>query len=283
MIAIESITGGLRLSMRLGFFVGFMLFSMMSLVFIRAFELCRGRPINQSILVHRYCLCLCRLLGLRIQTHGSPIDGTGLLVCNHISWTDIPILAANVPLQFIAKQEVASWPLIGWIARQVGTLFVQRGAGDSAAVRQTLVSALHNGRSVMLFPEGTTTNGESVKRFHPNLLGAALAANRPVQAVTIAYHREGQRDRIVPFINDDEFVSHLFRLLSKPPLRVDIMFHPPVNVIQGYSSTKLASVLRQQVIQGLVTLREKQDVRRGVERGGVLEAPASTRQRSCGG
>lgn len=269
--------------MRLGLFVGFLLFSTMSLVFIRAFELCRGRPINQARLVHRYCLGLCRLLGMRIQTQGSPIDGVRLLVCNHVSWTDIPILAANVPLQFIAKQEVASWPLIGWIARQVGTLFVQRGAGDSAAVRQTLVSALHNGSSVMLFAEGTTTNGESVNRFHPNLLGAAIAANRPVQAVTIAYHRDGQRDPIVPFINDDEFVSHLFRLLSKPALRVDIMFHPPVNAIQGYSSTKLACELRQQVIQGLVTLREKQDVRRGVERGGVLEAPASTRQRSCGG
>jgi 1-acyl-sn-glycerol-3-phosphate acyltransferase len=187
------------------------------------------------------------------------MEGSALRVCNHVSWTDIPILAAGLPLRFLAKREVACWPLIGWIARQVGTIFVKRGAGDSAAVRETLVSALEAGESVLVFPEGTTTNGENVRPFHPRLLGAAIAARSSVQAITIAYHRGGQPDLLVPFIGDDEFVAHLCRLLRKPAVRVDVMFHPPLAVSVSDSPRELARTLHQQVSRGLEKLREEHE------------------------
>jgi 1-acyl-sn-glycerol-3-phosphate acyltransferase len=255
----ERIAESFRLFTRLSAFVGFVLLSMTTLILLRAFELCSRRRIDRTTLVNRYCAGLCGLLGMRIQTHGQPMEGSALRVCNHVSWTDIPILAAGLPLRFLAKREVASWPLIGWIARQVGTIFVKRGAGDSAAVRETLVSALEAGESVLVFPEGTTTTGENVRPFHPRLLGAAIAARSPVQAITIAYHRDGQPDLLVPFIGEDEFVAHLCRLLRKPAVRVDVMFHPPLAVSVSDSPRELARTLHQQVSRGLEKLREEHE------------------------
>jgi 1-acyl-sn-glycerol-3-phosphate acyltransferase len=240
--------------------VGFLLLSMATLVLLRAAELCSGQRIHRAPFVRCYCAGLCRLLGMRIQTHGQALEGPALRVCNHVSWTDIPILGSRTPLRFLAKREVASWPVIGWIARNIGTLFVQRGAGNSAEIRQALAMALEQGDSVLVFPEGTTTLGESVKKFHPRLLGAAITAQRPVQAMTIAYRRDGQLDRLVPFVGDDDFVIHLCRLLRKPAVRVDILYHPPLAVSISESPSELARVLHQQVSRGLELLQEGQDL-----------------------
>jgi 1-acyl-sn-glycerol-3-phosphate acyltransferase len=254
---LENITESSRLCARLSAFAGFLLVSMATLVVLRTLELCSRRRIDRTPFVRRYCVVLGRLLGMRVQTRGSVLEGSALRVCNHISWTDIPALGACVPLRFLAKREVIYWPLIGWIARHVGTLFVRRGKGDSARMRQTLATALEGGDSILIFPEGTTTAGESVKPFHPRLLGAAILAERPVQAMTIAYHRDGQPDRLVPFIGDDDFVVHLRRLLRKPAVRVSVIFHPPVTVSAGDSPDELARTLHRQVSQGLDALHEK--------------------------
>jgi len=259
LIQMVRIAEHVRFYTRMSAFVGFLLLSMVTLVLLRAFELCTWRRIDRAPFVRRYFVVLCWLLGMRVQTHGCALENSALRVSNHVSWTDIPILGARLPLRFLAKREVASWPLIGWIARHAGTLFFQRGAGDAAAVRQALAMALEHGDSVLLFPEGTTSSGESVKTFHPRLLGAAIAAERPVQAMTIAYHRDGQIDRLVPFIGDDDFVVHLCRLLRKPAVRVDIMFHPPLTVSSSDSSSELARTLHHQVTQGLEALRIKRD------------------------
>ncbi|MFP3978948.1 lysophospholipid acyltransferase family protein [Marinobacter sp. KMM 10035] len=257
MSKLERIVESIRFFSRLSAFLVFLLLSMATLVSVRIFEFCSRQRIDRAMLVKGYSVVLCRLLGMRIQTHGLAMEGPALRVCNHVSWTDIPILAAGLPLRFLAKREVASWPLIGWIAREVGTIFVQRGAGDSAKVRQKLVSSLEGESSVMVFPEGTTTTGESVKRFHPHMLGAAIEAQCPVQAITIAYHRDGQPDWLVPFTGDDDFVAHLCRLLKKPAVRVDVLFHPTLAVSASGSPAALAQLLHQQVSEGLVILCEK--------------------------
>ncbi|RMJ03861.1 2-acyl-glycerophospho-ethanolamine acyltransferase [Marinobacter litoralis] len=259
MSKLQRIVESVRFFTRLSAFVVFLSLSMATLGLVRIIEICSRQRIDRTGLVNRYSAGLCRLLGMRIQTHGLAMEGPALRVCNHVSWTDIPILAAGLPLRFLAKREVASWPLIGWIAREIGTIFVQRGAGDSAQVRQTLVSALEDGSSVVVFPEGTTTTGESVKRFHPHMLGVAIEAKCRVQAITISYHRNGQPDWLVPFTGDDDFVSHLCRLLKKPAVRMDVLYHPPVAVSANDNPADLAQMLHRQVSQGLVTLREEHE------------------------
>ncbi|MDP4549241.1 MAG: lysophospholipid acyltransferase family protein [Marinobacter sp.] len=257
MSKLERMVERVRFFTRLSAFLVFLLLSMATLGLVRIIEFCSRQRIDRTVLVNVYSAGLCRLLGMRIQTRGLVMEGPALRVCNHVSWTDIPILAAGLPLRFLAKREVASWPIIGWIAREIGTIFVRRGAGDSAKVRQTLVSALEGGSSVVVFPEGTTTTGAGVKRFHPHMLGAAIEAKCPVQAITIAYHRDGQRDWLVPFTGDDDFVAHLCRLLKKPAVRMDVLYHPPVTVSASDNPADLAQLFHQQVSQGLVTLREE--------------------------
>lgn len=118
-----------RFYTRMSAFVGFLLLSMVTLVLLRAFELCTWRRIDRAPFVRRYFVVLCWLLGMRVQTHGCALENSALRVSNHVSWTDIPILGARLPLRFLAKREVASWPLIGWIARHAGTLFFNVAQG----------------------------------------------------------------------------------------------------------------------------------------------------------
>ncbi len=149
------------------------------------------------------------------------------LVANHVSWLDIPVIAAARPCHFLSKAEVARWPVIGWLARSVGTLFIRRGAGESRAKAGEIREHLALGRGILVFPEGTTTDGTAVRRFFPQLFAAAEDA--PVQTVAVRYRdAAGQVDRSLAFIDDDELHHHLWRLLGRERIVVDLTFGPPV-------------------------------------------------------
>ncbi|MBK8184609.1 MAG: 1-acyl-sn-glycerol-3-phosphate acyltransferase [Candidatus Competibacteraceae bacterium] len=109
-----------------------------------------------------------------VPCNGTPHAGDTLFVANHISWLDIFCIAAVCPTHFLAKRDVAAWPLFGWLCRRAGTAFIQRGRSDGAteAIEQ-LVWRLRRGERVLVFPEGTSTIGESVRRFHPRLFSGA--------------------------------------------------------------------------------------------------------------
>lgn len=182
---------------------------------------------------------LCRILGIRLRVQGAAATGATLFVANHISWIDIFCIAAVCPTQFLAKQEVASWPLFGWLCRRAGTAFIQRGggaqgagAGAGAALEQ-LAWRLRRGERVLLFPEGTSTTGDTVRRFHPRLFQAAILADCPVQAIALRYphpHLYPQPDsachRAVPFVGDDALLPHLWRLLGEADITAELSFGP---------------------------------------------------------
>ena len=139
----------------------------------------------------------------------------GLLVANHISWIDIPVLASSGYRTFVAKAEVGQWPLIGAFARAAGTLFIQRGRSASArSVNDRLAQRLGDGEPVVLFPEGTTTRGHGVQRFHAFLLNPAVSAGLPVQAIRLSYpHPGGATDPRAPYVDDDTLPTHLLRVI----------------------------------------------------------------------
>src|SRR5690606_24234091 len=141
--------------------------------------------------------CHGRLAGalpFRIRVHGELPDTPMLWVGNHVSWTDIPLLGQLAPLAFLAKAEVRQWPLAGWLALHGGTLFIRRGAGDSGRVAEQLAERLRQPGSVMLFPEGTSTDGTAVRIFHGRLLSGAIDAGVAIQPVAIRYQRQGEPD-----------------------------------------------------------------------------------------
>lgn len=162
-----------------------------------------------------YLARLAAALPFRLEVRGELPRQAMLWVANHVSWSDIPLLGQLFPLTFLSKAEVRTWPVAGWLAQQAGTLFLQRGAGDSVLLQRRMAEGLRQGRAVLLFPEGTTTDGGDLRTFHGRLLGAALEAGVALQPVAISYWRDGRRDqRVAPFIGDDDLVSHLLRLFA---------------------------------------------------------------------
>lgn len=171
---------------------------------------------------------LLRILNVQLEISGNYAPGPALLVANHISWLDVMCLAAACPTYFLAKGEVARWPLFGWLCHRSGTLFIERGERHSSSMAcEQIVWRLRAGHKVLIFPEGTSTDGQSVRRFHARLLQAAELAKTPLQPIAIAYPTSTGPNRIVPFIGDADLGTHLWRLLAAPKTEARLQFCPP--------------------------------------------------------
>ncbi|MEK1905140.1 MAG: lysophospholipid acyltransferase family protein [Pseudomonas sp.] len=175
-----------------------------------------------------YLRRLSRALPFDVEVQGELPREPMLWVSNHVSWTDIPLLGQLLPLSFLSKAEVRAWPLAGWLAVQAGTLFIRRGSGDSNLLARQLHRHLTANRHLLIFPEGTTTDGQQVRTFHGRLLTSAIEAYVPVQPVAIRYLREGAADPIAPFIGDDDLLSHLLRLFAAERATVQIQLLAPI-------------------------------------------------------
>jgi len=170
---------------------------------------------------------LCRIIRLDIQVRGTRID-SALLIANHVSWLDIPLLGATGPTTFLSKAEVREWPLVGWMADVVGTLYIERGAHQTAGLVSAIADTIRCGRSVVIFPEGTTSDGEDLRRFHPRLFAAAQEPRLGLQPVAIRYGADRAPDPIAPFVGDDSLLAHLWRVLHHPRLHAEVSFLPPI-------------------------------------------------------
>lgn len=208
----------------------------------------------------------CRILGIDIRLHGAPLDGHALWVSNHVSWLDIPVLGARFPVYFLSKAEVAKWPMVGWLARIAGTLFIQRGAGDAGQVGEQLGAHLREGRNVLFFPEGTTTDGVRLKRFFHKLFSAAVVTGVPVQPVLLCYR--DQDDALhphAPFVGDDAFLSHAIDILKGDPIVVDILVLP-AEAVAGRDARALARELEARMGAALRELHGVSDAEAAAER-----------------
>lgn len=171
---------------------------------------------------------LAAALPFRFTVQGELPRTPMLWVSNHVSWTDIPLLGMLTPLSFLSKAEVRAWPVAGWLALKAGTLFIRRGSGDGNLLNEQLGRHLQQGRHLLIFPEGTTTDGKNVRTFHGRLLSSAIDTGVDLQPVAIRYRRAGAVDEIAPFIGDDDMLSHLLRLLGSDVADVDIQLLPPI-------------------------------------------------------
>ena len=190
---------------------------------------------------------MCRLLyrlGVRVSIHGTPAAAPVLLVANHISWLDIPCLLGHVDTVFVAKQDVARWPLLGRLTACSGTLFIERGAGARRTTDQMMVALQHDQR-VMIFPEGTSTHGRDLRPFHARLFEAAVATHSGVQAIAIRYVEGQDAPPRVPFIGDDAFLPHLWRLLGERRIEAHLTFCPTLSADSPRRA--LAAFCRQQI------------------------------------
>ena len=169
-----------------------------------------------------------RIFDVEVQAAG-PIPNCGLLVSNHLSYLDILVLSALAPSIFVAKRDVKSWPIFGWFARLGGTLFADRDRRTQVGqLTRELRTLLDRGALVVLFPEGTSSDGSTVLPFKSALLEPATNASRPVSASLIAYQLEdGNVGEEVCYWKDMTFIPHLLNLLSKRCIKASVCFAGP--------------------------------------------------------
>ncbi|WP_207537517.1 lysophospholipid acyltransferase family protein [Sabulicella rubraurantiaca] len=209
-----------------------------------------------------YHRTLCRLIGLRLRIIGqSSPERPTLHVSNHSSWLDIVVLGAVLDARFVSKADVAGWPLIGTVARLGNTVFVSRTRNRTGAEAQEMRAKLESGESLILFPEGTTSDGARVLPFRSSFFAIAPAA-RAVQPVTVVYDRlgglpVGRKDRAVfAWYGDMETGSHAWRLLRRTGTRATVVLHPgfvpdvasdrkDLAIRVGRTVTEAAAALRQ--------------------------------------
>ena len=197
----------------------------------------------------------CQVLGLKVTVHGTADPRPALWVSNHISWLDIPVIGSHFPVHFLSKAEVESWPVIGRLAKVGGTLYIKRGSGDANGVAKQMASHLQAGRSVLFFPEGTTTDGQQLKRFFHQLFHAACMTSTDIQPVVLCYRDEsGKLHSVAPFIGDDEFGHHLLQVLKEKHIAVEMLILPRVS-INGRNERTLARDVRAMMAEALQKLQ----------------------------
>ena len=231
------------------------------------------------------------LLNIRVERHGQPFTACPtLFVANHVSWLDIPVLGDAVDGTFVAKSEVAGWPVLGWLARLVGTMFVRRHWRMALIQRNELAARLRSGSDIILFPEGTSTPGQAVGRFKSALFGAAepQILDRPVavQPVTLAYVALADGTPIGPdnaeryaWYGDAVFAPHLFSVLGDRGCRIQLVFHEPVLSWEVQSRKVLARQAEAAIALDLRARRRQAALghRAGADLPGMDEEPVEGR------
>jgi 1-acyl-sn-glycerol-3-phosphate acyltransferase len=173
---------------------------------------------------------LLHLMSIDIRIHGALVHPNVLVVANHVSWLDIFALHAVGPVRFIAKSEIARWPLLGRLVRGVGTLFVERARRhDTHRVNQEIAQALTDGDIVAVFPEGTVTDGSELLPFKGSLLQPIIDTRGRVQPVALRYRTPDGRASTVPaYTGDTTFLGSFWRICGARSLVVDMQAIAPL-------------------------------------------------------
>ncbi|QWT19447.1 1-acyl-sn-glycerol-3-phosphate acyltransferase [Bacillus sp. NP157] len=196
---------------------------------------------------------LLKVFGFHVHRKGTPLPDAVLFVANHTSWLDIVLLHSQRAACFVAKAEIARWPLVGWMAAQGGTIFHRRGNNHSlASVMAVMVERLRAGRSVAVFPEGGTGHNGVLRVFHARIFQAALDAEVPVQPVALRFARDGRRVVDAGFREGESFMGNFLRLLGDPPLDVEVHFLEPVSV-SADGRRRMAETARERIALALDT------------------------------
>ena len=186
-------------------------------------------PVKRALWLQSACRGVVSSLGIRCRVTGNP-PSHGLVVSNHLSYLDIACFSAVMPCVFVSKAEVRQWPYFGLAASAGGTLFLDRTSRASAArAAGEMCERLKLAVPVLLFPEGTSTDGSQVLRFHSSLFQPAIDAGAPVTAAAVRYVSAGDlKESEICWFGDAGFLDHMWKLLAAPDFSAEITFSEPV-------------------------------------------------------
>ncbi len=189
---------------------------------------------RRVVAIKRWSRQLLRILHVRLTVAGSLPSGHAptLIVSNHVSWLDIWVLDAVVPVRFVAKSDIRRWPLVGFLVVGAGTIFVERGRRQGTArTNRAIVQALTRGEYVAMFPEGATTDGTTVKAFHASLFQPALGAGARVVVVALRYvNRDGNVNLDASYVGERSLWQSVQLILAHRFLRAELTFAAAIDV-----------------------------------------------------
>lgn len=211
----------------------------------------RASPARRRALVGWWAAKLLRIMGVEARVEGVPpaaTEAAAMIAANHVSWLDIFALQSVRPTRFVAKSEVRDWPLAGWIAERAGTLFIRRGIRRDTARINTLVhAALAQGDCVGIFPEGTTTEGDVLLKFHSSLFEPAVANSATVHACAIRYeHADGTLCRAFAYVGELSFMQSLGLVIRQRGVVARMRFAEGI-AAEGRARRELAAAARERV------------------------------------
>jgi len=211
----------------------------------------RATPDKRRAWVGWWSAKLMRIVGVTTVVEGVPPDdheSGAMIAANHVSWLDIFAISGVRPTRFIAKSEIRDWPMAGWVAERAGTIFIRREKRrDTARINELVHAALLQGDRVGLFPEGTTTEGDQLLKFHSSLFEPAVANNASVHPCAIRYeHADGTLCRAMAFVGELSFVQSLGLVLRQRGVVVRLSFAPAV-IAAGVGRREVAATAQASV------------------------------------
>ena len=194
--------------------------------------------------VGRWSARLLAILDVRPDIQGAPpalADRAAVLVANHVSWLDIQLIHSVWQVRFVAKSEVRRWPLIGWLSAHAGTLFIERGKHRHAAhINRAIHAAFQQGDAIGVFPEGSTTDGRELTRFHASLLQPAVDESALVYPVAVRYlDEEGRTNVNASYVGDTTLMESMRMIFAEKTIRAELIFLPAIDAT-GKSRRELA-------------------------------------------
>lgn len=237
-----------RAILRSSAFIFFSLIALAEISIMSVFVAPKRRLAARTAWLHRWCRFACLVLGIRKTVTGT-IPTSGLIVSNHLSYLDIVVLSSIRRCVFVAKKDVASWPLFGWLARAAGTVFADRNRRTASHEAVDLIrSAINNGALVVLFPEGTSSDGRSVLPFKSALLQPALQTGCDLSVAAIDYSlSSGSVADEVCYWSDMTLVPHLLNVFSKHKVDAKLVFARAA--FSYFDRKELARKLRSQILE----------------------------------
>ncbi len=227
---------------------------------------------------------VCRLMGMRVRLIGVPVHAGGrpvIYVSNHSSWLDIPALGGRLPGSFVSKASVGTWPVVGTIARLGRTVFVSRSRASTARERDAMRARLAGGDNLILFPEGTSSDGARVLPFRSAFFSIAEGPERPlIQPVSVVYDRLAGLPMVraarpvFAWYGDMALGPHFWQLAQLVGCRATILLHPPIEPERFGSRKELSEACWRAVADGAAALRQNRPVRGAAvgDRGGDVAA-----------
>jgi 1-acyl-sn-glycerol-3-phosphate acyltransferase len=206
----------------------------------------------RQVRIQRWSAKLLAICRIELAMYDVASTSHALIVSNHISWLDIFVINALQPCRFVAKSDIRSWPLIGWLCAKTGTVFISRGkAKDVRRIYKELVDSIGRGDRVAFFPEGTTAQQGTILPFHANLFEAAVDAGVPIQPYALRYvDDEGQLHPSVDFTGDITIVQSIKMIMSGKPIKAELIQLPLIET-EGAHRRDLANQTRIMIGAGL--------------------------------